>query len=316
MTAKRDPIREWREEYARCMLQLDFEPVPDTRFHASTEPLVDGLRIVRSSFSPGFTYRDAELARKGDDSFALLISRSRNISVKKWRHFELGQGDGALMRISDPGALGSTESFRYVAMMIPFRELQARLANVDGLVAERISKTSEGMQLLRGYIRALSTGRRAMSNRGREIIQRHLFDLAALAVELRAPLGESSLSAVGAARLNAAIEIIAARFDQPDLTVASVARALSISPRYLQRLFEMIETTFSAHLNDLRIERAFSMLTDARSGTLRISKIAFEVGFSDASYFNRMFKLRYGASPSEVRAQFCKDCGKAGDLPP
>ncbi|WP_271591808.1 helix-turn-helix domain-containing protein [Bradyrhizobium sp. CCBAU 65884] len=33
-----------------------------------------------------------------------------------------------------------------------------------------------------------------------------------------------------------------------------------------------------------------------------ILHIAFEVGFGDASHFNRMFRLRFGETPSGVRA--------------
>ncbi|MEN3383321.1 MAG: hypothetical protein V7608_3365, partial [Hyphomicrobiales bacterium] len=34
----------------------------------------------------------------------------------------------------------------------------------------------------------------------------------------------------------------------------------------------------------------------------KISAIAFDAGFGDLSYFNRAFRRRYGAAPSEVRA--------------
>lgn len=305
MAAKRDPIGQWREDYARCMLQLDFEPASDAPFHVSTEPIVEGIRIARSSFSPGFTIRDEELVKNSDDSFALLISRSKQINVMKWRHFQLGHGDGCLMRTSDPGTLGSTERFSYVAMMIPFAEMQKRLPNADGLIAERLSKKCEGLQLLKSYIRALETGRRAMSVQARATVQRHLFDLAALAVESQSRLSESSLSAVAAARLSAAHTMIEARFEDPDISIATVASALAISPRYLQRLFGLSETSFTECVNNLRLGRAHTLLTGAHGDTSRISNIALQVGFSDVSYFDRTFKRRYGASPSEIRAQAC-----------
>jgi AraC-like DNA-binding protein len=33
-----------------------------------------------------------------------------------------------------------------------------------------------------------------------------------------------------------------------------------------------------------------------------VSSVAFEVGFGDLSYFNRTFRRRFGATPSDVRA--------------
>ena len=52
---------------------------------------------------------------------------------------------------------------------------------------------------------------------------------------------------------------------------------------------------------DERLARAHRMLSDSRTSELFISAIAYEAGFGDLSYFNRTFRRRYGASPSEVR---------------
>jgi AraC-like DNA-binding protein len=44
------------------------------------------------------------------------------------------------------------------------------------------------------------------------------------------------------------------------------------------------------------------LLSDPRCAGRKISAVAFDAGFSDLSYFNRTFRRRYGASPSELRA--------------
>jgi len=44
------------------------------------------------------------------------------------------------------------------------------------------------------------------------------------------------------------------------------------------------------------------MLSDPRFLNLTITWIAFDVGFGNLSYFNRLFRRRYGATPSDVRA--------------
>jgi AraC-like DNA-binding protein len=42
-------------------------------------------------------------------------------------------------------------------------------------------------------------------------------------------------------------------------------------------------------------------LIDLRFASQAISSLAFDAGFGDLSYFNRAFKRRYGATPSDVR---------------
>jgi AmiR/NasT family two-component response regulator len=63
MAMQRDPVREWREQYARCCLRVDFEPLPGTTFHASVKPIFPDLGIIRTASSPGFVFRDEDLLR-------------------------------------------------------------------------------------------------------------------------------------------------------------------------------------------------------------------------------------------------------------
>ena len=49
---------------------------------------------------------------------------------------------------------------------------------------------------------------------------------------------------------------------------------------------------------DGRLHKALELL---RSTDLQISEIAYDVGFSDPSYFTRMFRQEFGKAPGEVR---------------
>jgi transcriptional regulator GlxA family with amidase domain len=59
-------------------------------------------------------------------------------------------------------------------------------------------------------------------------------------------------------------------------------------------------SSFTGHVNELRLQRALKLLTEARGSAQLISDIALEVGFSDVSHFNR-FRARFGDSPRGVR---------------
>lgn len=293
-------LRTWREEYARQMIRLDFEPIPDTRFVASMQPVVPGIRMLRSSFSPGFTLRDDDLIKDGDDSIGIVISRSNRIDVFKTRDFQLGLGDAAMLRVSEPGRLGSVESFQYVALMVPAIELKHRGV---GSEAERfLSRASEGLQLLRSYISALERQRFCGSPSAIDAIERHMYDLVALACNAQTTVGESHLSAVATARLLRAMEHIALHYADPSLTLEAAAHAQGISPRYLQRLFETSTMTFNERVNELRLQRARGLLSQPEESGTSISDIALKAGFSDISHFNRIFKRRFGAPPSAFRS--------------
>jgi AraC-like DNA-binding protein len=88
----------------------------------------------------------------------------------------------------------------------------------------------------------------------------------------------------------------------PKLTTPAVAARLGITPRYLRKLLEATGKSFSKHLMDKRLERAAALLRDPQQRDTRIAAVAYACGFSDLSYFNRVFRRRYGLTPSRMRA--------------
>jgi len=100
-----------------------------------------------------------------------------------------------------------------------------------------------------------------------------------------------------------ALDYIARNFEKPGLTVAAVAHSQGISSRYLQRVLETSGVSFTAYVNELRLQNALILLTEGGDGARRISNVAFQVGFSDVSHFNRLFRSRFGDTPTGVRAQ-------------
>jgi AraC-like DNA-binding protein len=304
MAANRDPIREWREGVARRWLNIDFLPLSDAPFRAFVKPIFEDPRIAHFGHSPGVTFRDEDLVKDGDNSFSLLISQSRNLDVMhQGRDLRLGPGDATLLHVCRTGSVGSRQDIRYIALMIPPPELAARSAHLDDAVMQRLPRRTEALQLLRAYLRALERGPPGAWRDGRETIRQHVIDLVALVITPHGTLGESGLSAVVAGRLSAALQHIDEHFEDPEISVAAVARSQGISPRYLQRLIESRGTSFTARVSELRLQRAFTLLTKARDDAHRISDIALQAGFSDISHFNRLFRSRFGDTPSGVRGQ-------------
>lgn len=87
------------------------------------------------------------------------------------------------------------------------------------------------------------------------------------------------------------------------LDSAVAAEALNYNQSYFCRLFKRnFLMTFSDYLNMYRLEKAKSLLSDpARS----VSGIAAEVGFSNVSYFTKLFRLQNGQSPQSFRKDIC-----------
>lgn len=59
--------------------------------------------------------------------------------------------------------------------------------------------------------------------------------------------------------------------------------------------------SFSTVVNRHRLELAARWLTEPCYRAHAIAEIALTVGFSDISYFNRLFRRQFGVTPSEFR---------------
>jgi len=69
----------------------------------------------------------------------------------------------------------------------------------------------------------------------------------------------------------------------------------------VRKLFEEEGSSFSSFVLAERLLGARRMLVDRRYANLNIAQIAHENGFGDFSYFNRVFRRHFGATPSDFR---------------
>lgn len=103
------------------------------------------------------------------------------------------------------------------------------------------------------------------------------------------------------------VRYIEANFAQP-LTLDDLAREANFSKYHLCRKFkEITGTGIVDYIQRCRVERAKELLREPDGRY--IFNIAQEVGFNDASYFNRIFKKYTGFTPNEF--QKLEDCQKS-----
>ncbi|MPN22444.1 HTH-type transcriptional activator RhaR [bioreactor metagenome] len=80
------------------------------------------------------------------------------------------------------------------------------------------------------------------------------------------------------------------------LPVDTLARRLGFNRSYLTNLFKQhTGMSIKQYILDVRMQQAILRL---QMNKLSVQQIALECGFSDALYFSRLFKKRFGVSPS------------------
>jgi AraC-like DNA-binding protein len=300
---ERERMLRWREEFGQSMLHVDIRPLSEVPFQAEAilRPLT-GLRMLSLRGSPMHLQRAQANLADSDESIGMIVNFNASKISQRGRNVVLGPGEAVALLHAEPAAV-TYSSGSHLALVLPRDALASRVKDIDSVTMRLIPRHSEALRLLVSYLRLVLEKAVLATPELREAVATHVQDLAALSLGEHPPVGESSASAVVVARRATALDHITSSFQDAELTLATVARDLRISPRYLQRLLETSGTSFTAVVNELRLQRAFTLLTEVGGGERRISDVALQVGFSDISHFNRLFRSRFGDTPRSVRGQ-------------
>lgn len=96
-----------------------------------------------------------------------------------------------------------------------------------------------------------------------------------------------------------AMEYINIHYNEPDISVGTVAEHLGISEGHLSHTFKKeTDSTLLNYLTRCRIQKATELLKDCR---VKVYEVAQLVGYRDIAYFSATFKKIVGMSPSEYQ---------------
>lgn len=95
-----------------------------------------------------------------------------------------------------------------------------------------------------------------------------------------------------------AIEYMRRRYKEK-ITLEEVSAYVHFTPTYFSKIFKKeMDKNFSDFLNEVRVEQAKKLL---RNSNMQIVDIAAYTGFTDQSYFNKVFKKHTGVTPKKYR---------------
>lgn len=99
-------------------------------------------------------------------------------------------------------------------------------------------------------------------------------------------------------RIKDIVKYIETNYDKP-ISIAEIAGVTGFSESHFMKFFKTIMgTSFVDYLNDYRLSMASRMLVSSDD---KIIDIAAHCGYDNLSYFNRIFKKKYGITPSAYR---------------
>ena len=269
-----------------------------------------GLKMITGWANGVTTERASALLSDGNDDIIISVGSAGGRLVTEQRGEQVTLERGHVHVASNAGPFSLTHlASRTTGLTVSRKAIAALVPDIEDRIAHPLPRFPEGLHLLEGYIGALTAISSFDTPEAARTAVTHIHDLLAHVI---GPSRDGAELIAGrglkAARLRAIKAHIARSLNRSDLSLDTVAAAHRVSPRYLQRLFEGESTNFSAYVIGLRLEYAKRLLCDPHVSDRRVSSIAYECGFRDISHFNRMFRRRYGLTPSEARHDLSSSC--------
>jgi DNA-binding response OmpR family regulator len=101
-----------------------------------------------------------------------------------------------------------------------------------------------------------------------------------------------------------AFEIVDKNMDNPDFSVADLAKDSGVSSSQLNRKIDsLFGQSPSEFIRAIRLKKAARLMIEKQ---MNVNEVVYEVGFNERTYFAKSFSKLFGMSPSEYRKKYSK----------
>ena len=298
----------WGELCSELFCKFEFERPDDRRFAVQLEYMPFGeVGVGRFSGTLNRVARSLQaIATDGSDSFCIGVNFGRSpLAVwQRGKECTMESGGLGLFQHSESFDLRAGSHNEWITLNVPRSSLLEYVSDAEDQLAAQTDTGSESMHYLKRYIGLLLEPDGVSADAAlRDHVATTLLDLTALSFGARREAAEiAQFRGLRAARIQSIILEIRKGFSNPAFSARDVARKLRLAPHYVQNLLSETGVNFTDRVLELRLQKARAILTNPRGDHMKIGEIAFACGFNEVSYFNRCFRRRFGASPSEYRA--------------
>jgi AraC-like DNA-binding protein len=253
------------------------------------------VRRVRRT--PGLIGRDDR------DSYLVQIQRlGRGVVCQDGRQAVLNPGDFAVFDTGRPYELQfDCPEHDVLVVRLPRSALEAHVTNLQELTATMVSGACVAGQLLRTQADMLQRRIDQVHPSSTVSLSEALSSMIAAGLRELPRANANRHSKLCAFHVASVKKHVSDNLRNPELTVASIAAAMKMSPDYLSRLFRLEPVTLSRMIWHQRLDACRRELSDPHMAHRNISEIAFGWGFNDATHFGRIFKGQFGVTPREWR---------------
>lgn len=297
--------RHWNQAISEAYFPLDLTFQDARHFQGELDLWDLGPAALSRLATDGIQYRRRphHLRRERDDQFLITVPERGDISfAQEGRAVRCAPGAFVIERSHLPYRFNHAEPATLWILKLPGAVLRAGLADPDSLASLRFESAGGAGRLFVETLRLLPGCLAGMTAAERTAVARQLVELLLLCLDADRDLGESAESSVRRAHLLRIRRYIRRNLAASALSPQDIAAACGISLRYLHQLFRAGGTTPGAWIREQRLAQADALLRDPQSRR-SVAEVAYACGFGDQAQLARLYKARFGRTPSDTRRE-------------
>jgi len=301
----RDPAETfhlWQDVLTRLSLPSSRPLMAPEDFFGRVTCLVSPLGIEMARIDAAAQEISGRYIRQPDGIWLTQLLKGDGTLSADDRTLPMQAGDIAYGPVATNSTLVLPTDFSLLYVRLPRLALHPRLLGPAPVRVGVLPRASGIKQIFAGMLRALADTLDDLSP-----AQLRPIELSISEFLIGAVLGDvasnpvRAASSVRIALFHRICQTIEAELGDPELSLTKVAKQQGISPRNMQKLFELGDQSFGQYLRSRRLERARADLGSPLQAHLSISEICFRWGFNDAAHFSRAFREQFATTPRAWR---------------
>lgn len=246
--------------------------------------------------------RRAHIREAREEEYLITLPRATSVEFRQLgREVRCDPGGFIIERGDEPYRFLYENPNDLFVLKVGRKALEERVRQPDRFCAKVFNATSGTAGLFASMVDQAQSKFADLGAAAGETVGRQLLELLGLALDETVDASSSNLSAVRTAHISRVEKFIRENLKNPNLSPDLIAESCGISKRYLHDLFKDVNGTVSQQIRDQRLIAARDRLTTAPG--LPISEVSYRFGFSDQAQFSRLFKNKFGITPSAFKAE-------------
>jgi AraC-like DNA-binding protein len=295
-------LKYWNELTARALGPMVIDAPDPENYDAEMIGLPLGQGDLISTWSDRATLECRPSTAGGDGAGTLNIgvhNSGLSLSRQGGKAWQMRPGDFVLVDPSRPFMLSVQSASHMLTLRLPKAKTLERLGDIDHALGVRVSGSDGAGAALSSLIRGLwPAAMRAHCDGWAEGLIDVVWSLLELVYKSPRALAAEDGSLLGVRRTQAKA-IVERNLRDPEFNARSIAASLGVSTRSVQLLFAPLGVTPSEYILSRRLHLAAAQV--GRERRMRVCDIAYAAGFTDLSYFCRVFRRYFGQTPREYR---------------